>query len=79
MRRKTIRIMKLGDMVVEWEDPEPKHKPKQKPKQKLAAKSEDYRTAYCKGCGEPLDSRFDEICPKCGWIICPSCGDCGCS
>jgi len=41
-------------------------------------KNNYYRTAYCKACGEYLDSRADEICDKCGWIICPACGDCGC-
>ncbi|MDN5331419.1 MAG: hypothetical protein PWP45_644 [Tepidanaerobacteraceae bacterium] len=43
------------------------------------SRKEDHRTAYCKNCGEPLDSLEDEICLECGWIICPMCGDCGCT
>lgn len=38
----------------------------------------EYRRTVCYSCHTPLDSRCDEICPKCHWIICPTCGACGC-
>lgn len=37
-----------------------------------------YRTAYCHSCRSYLDERYDEICPRCGWLICSTCGACGC-
>jgi hypothetical protein len=33
---------------------------------------------YCFKCGERFDSSNSKICLKCGWIICPKCGACGC-
>lgn len=35
-----------------------------------------YRTPHCWKCKTDLDSRIDEECPTCGWIICPTCGAC---
>lgn len=36
------------------------------------------RVTHCYKCQQSLDSLYMEICPKCGWIICPHCGACGC-
>ncbi|MDP8218164.1 MAG: hypothetical protein P9M03_05510 [Candidatus Theseobacter exili] len=33
------------------------------------------RTAFCRECGQSLDSNIDPVCEVCGWIIC-SCGAC---
>ena len=34
---------------------------------------------YCFKCGERFNSSDAELCPKCGWMICPHCGTCRCS
>jgi hypothetical protein len=36
-------------------------------------------TIYCFMCGEMFTSAEVEICPKCGWMICSSCGVCRCN
>ena len=33
---------------------------------------------YCFKCGEKLSSVEAELCPKCGWMICPKCEVCRC-
>jgi len=33
---------------------------------------------YCFKCGERFTSSNAKICVKCGWLICPKCGACGC-
>ena len=33
---------------------------------------------YCFKCGERMDSTNSKLCPKCGWLICPSCEACRC-
>ena len=33
---------------------------------------------YCFKCGEKFDSSEAELCPKCGWMICPKCETCRC-
>lgn len=33
---------------------------------------------YCFKCGDRLDSDDAELCPKCGWMICPKCKACRC-
>jgi hypothetical protein len=33
---------------------------------------------YCFKCGERFDSSGSKVCVKCGWLICPKCGACGC-
>ena len=37
----------------------------------------DY-TSGCYSCKLPLTSKLHKFCPKCGWLICPSCGSCAC-
>jgi len=34
---------------------------------------------YCFKCGEKFGSTDSELCPKCGWMICPKCKACRCS
>ena len=34
------------------------------------------RDANCWGCRKHLNSKFQEVCPYCGWIICPDCDTC---
>lgn len=34
---------------------------------------------YCFSCGKRFRSSEAEICPKCGWMICPHCSACRCS
>jgi len=34
---------------------------------------------YCFTCKNKFEAKNEEICVKCGWIICPSCEVCGCS
>ena len=34
------------------------------------------RNTHCWGCRRHLNSKDHEICPLCGWIICPDCGAC---
>jgi len=35
------------------------------------------RVTNCWGCDKlDLNSSIDEICPECGWIICPDCNKC---
>ena len=34
---------------------------------------------FCFKCGEKFSSNEAELCPKCGWMICPSCNQCRCS
>jgi hypothetical protein len=34
---------------------------------------------YCFKCGERFASTQAELCPKCGWMICPKCKACRCS
>ena len=34
---------------------------------------------YCFKCGEKFSSAEAELCPKCGWMICPKCKACRCS
>lgn len=36
-------------------------------------------TVHCFNCGKKFDVTAAEICPKCGWFICPHCGACGCN
>jgi len=38
----------------------------------------DARQTGCFGCKSHLDNEFDWECRRCGWIICTSCGACGC-
>jgi len=33
---------------------------------------------YCFKCGERFSSTESELCPKCGWMICPKCQVCRC-
>jgi hypothetical protein len=33
---------------------------------------------YCFKCGERFNSTQAELCPKCGWMICPKCKVCRC-
>ena len=33
---------------------------------------------YCFKCGEKFSSDDAELCPKCGWMICPKCKVCRC-
>ena len=33
---------------------------------------------YCFSCGEKFNSAGAELCPKCGWMICPECKVCRC-
>ena len=33
---------------------------------------------YCFKCGEKFNSVEAELCPKCGWMICPKCNVCRC-
>jgi len=33
---------------------------------------------YCFKCGERFSSIEAELCPKCGWMICPKCKVCRC-
>jgi len=33
---------------------------------------------YCFKCGERFSSTEAELCPKCGWMICPKCKVCRC-
>ena len=33
---------------------------------------------YCFKCGTKFKIKEAEICPKCGWIICPKCKACRC-
>jgi hypothetical protein len=33
---------------------------------------------YCFNCGEKFTIDSQKVCPKCSWIVCPSCGKCGC-
>jgi len=34
---------------------------------------------YCFSCGEKFEVDKAGVCPKCGWLLCPSCGACRCS
>jgi hypothetical protein len=34
---------------------------------------------YCFDCGKEFHSSESELCPKCGWMKCPSCGICRCN
>ena len=34
---------------------------------------------YCFKCGEKFNSNEAELCPKCGWMICPKCKTCRCT
>jgi len=33
---------------------------------------------YCFICGKRFRSSEADVCPKCGWMICPYCGACRC-
>jgi len=33
---------------------------------------------YCFKCGERFSAAEAELCPKCGWMICPKCKACRC-
>lgn len=37
-----------------------------------------HRTTGCYECKSGLDNEIDLECPRCSWIICTSCGACGC-
>ena len=37
-----------------------------------------FRITHCYNCKRGLDSRAHARCSRCGWIVCPSCGSCGC-
>jgi hypothetical protein len=34
---------------------------------------------YCFNCGEKFAVKDSKVCPKCGWLICPTCKACRCS
>ena len=34
---------------------------------------------YCFKCGVKFDVKQAKICPRCGWLICPSCSACRCT
>ena len=34
---------------------------------------------YCFKCGKKFKASEGELCPKCGWLICPHCGACRCT
>ena len=36
------------------------------------------RHTHCYKCKSEIDSRYDMECIACGWVICNSCGACGC-
>ena len=36
-------------------------------------------TVYCFKCGTRFSINETEVCPKCGWYVCPHCGACACS
>ncbi len=33
----------------------------------------------CWSCGETIEPRREKHCKKCGWFVCPTCGECGCN
>ena len=33
---------------------------------------------YCFKCGDKFDVTKTDVCPKCGWLICPKCKACRC-
>jgi len=33
---------------------------------------------YCFKCGEKFEAPDAQVCPKCGWLICPKCKVCKC-
>lgn len=33
---------------------------------------------YCFTCGERFNVNETELCPKCGWLVCPKCKACRC-
>ncbi len=37
------------------------------------------RASYCWNCKQQVDNSIDLECSACGWIICSSCGACGCT
>lgn len=37
------------------------------------------RVSHCWNCKQPVDNSIDLECSACGWIICGSCGACGCT
>lgn len=38
----------------------------------------EHRVTHCYACKEHLDNAIDVECAACGWIICGTCGACGC-
>lgn len=46
--------------------------------QTVKARKEN-RASYCWNCKRPVDNSIDLECSGCGWIICGSCGACGCT
>jgi len=34
---------------------------------------------YCFKCGKKFSRNDSQLCPKCGWLICPDCRVCRCS
>jgi hypothetical protein len=43
-----------------------------------AMKGWKHRTTHCYACKAELDNSWDTECNSCDWIICPTCGACGC-
>jgi hypothetical protein len=37
-----------------------------------------FRITHCYACKTHLDSQQHSLCFRCGWIVCPTCGACGC-
>jgi hypothetical protein len=44
------------------------------PEEELEISEDD----ICYACKTEIDSIGNELCPKCEWVICPKCGNCGC-
>jgi len=40
--------------------------------------SSHHRESHCYNCKSAVDNKFDVECIACGWIVCNSCGACGC-
>ena len=37
-----------------------------------------HRINHCYSCKRPVDNAFDVECGTCNWIVCSTCGSCGC-
>lgn len=42
-------------------------------------KSKYGRKSVCYNCRTQLNSQYNKLCPKCHWMICPTCGACRCT